>query len=99
MPPQRTPLGSIDGNRRGRGPELTPYERGRIKGARIAGMSPREIEVSFGHSCRAVRSTLAVEKSRPNGVSLPRPGQPLVYDERDRRSMLQSLQSYPKLTY
>jgi hypothetical protein len=99
MLPQRTPLSSIDGNRRGRGLELTPYKRGRIEGARIAGMSPREIEVLFRHSCRAVRSTLAVEKSRSNRVSLPRPSQPLVYDERDRRSMLRSLQSYPKLTY
>ena len=81
MPPQRTPLGSIDGNRGGRGPELTPYERGRIEGARIAGMSPREIEVSLGHSRRAVQGTLAVEKLRSNGVSLPRPGQPLVYNE------------------
>jgi hypothetical protein len=96
---QRTPLSSIDGNRRGRGLELTPYKRGRIEGACIAGMSPREIKVSLKHSYRAVQGTLAVEKLRSNGVSLPRPGQPLVYNEQDHRSMLRSLQSYPKLTY
>ena len=71
MLPQCTPLGSIDGNRRGWGPELTPYKRGCIKGARIASISPCEIKVSFKHSCRTVQSTLAVEKLRSNGVSLP----------------------------
>ena len=35
MPP-RTPLGIINGNRRKSG-ELTPYQRGKIEGARNAG--------------------------------------------------------------
>jgi hypothetical protein len=51
-------------------------------------MSPCEIEVLFEHSCKAVQSTLAVEKSRLNKVSLLQPSQPLVYDKRDCRSML-----------
>ena len=71
MPPQRTPLDSIDGNRRGWGPKLTPYKRGCIKGACITSMSPCEIKVLFGHSYRVVQSTLVVEKLRSNGVSLP----------------------------
>ncbi len=99
MPPIYTPLGSIDGNRRGRRPELTPYQRGYIAGAHIAGMSTWEIEVSLEHSRRAIRATLALEKSRPDGVSLPRPGWPIIYTKWDHRLILHSLWSYSKLIY
>jgi hypothetical protein len=85
---QRTLLSFIDGNKRGRGLELTPYEKGHIKGACIASMLLCKIEVLFKHSCRAVQSTLTVEKLRLNRVSLPRPSQPLVYNEQDYRFML-----------
>ncbi len=71
MPLLCTSLGSIDGNKRGQGLELTPYQREHIEGAHIASISPQEIEVSFKHSYRAVRGTLAVAKLRPNGVSFP----------------------------
>jgi hypothetical protein len=99
MPPQRTPLRDIDGNRRGRGPELTPYQRGKIEGARIVSMSPREIELTMKHSREAVRGTIALEILRSNGNSLLRKGCPLVYNERDCRMILRNLRSYPKLTF
>jgi hypothetical protein len=99
MPPQRTPLRDVDGNRRGRGPELTPYQRGRIEGARIAGMSPREIELSIKHLRGTVRGILALETLRTNGSSIPRKGRPLLYSNRDRRIMLKNLRSYPKLIF
>ena len=84
MATPRTPLGPIDGNRKRRGPELTPYERGRIEGARIAGLSPREIELSMKHSRGAVRGTLALEILRSNGASMPRKGRPILYNDRDQ---------------
>ena len=58
MPPQRTPLCDIDGNRRYRGAELSPYQRGQIMGARKTGSSLKEIEDELGHSRGAVRRTL-----------------------------------------
>ncbi|RDL41719.1 uncharacterized protein BP5553_01698 [Venustampulla echinocandica] len=99
MEQPRSPLGPIDGNRKRKGPELTPYERGRIIGARIAGLSARQIELEMKVSRSAVRGTIALEILRSNGVSLPRPGRPILYTERDRRSMLRNLRSYPKLTF
>jgi hypothetical protein len=88
MPPQRTPLQAIDGNRRFRGPDLSPYERGRIIGARFAGLLPYKIELQYKHSRGAVQGTLALEILRLNGASMPRPGRPKIYNERDTRSIL-----------
>jgi hypothetical protein len=99
MPPQRTPLRDIDGNRRGRGIDLTPHQRGRIEGARVAGMPLREIELEENVSRGAVRGTLALEKLRTDGHSMPRPGCPKTYDERDTRMMLRNLRFYPKSTF
>ena len=49
MLPQRTPLRNIDGNRRGRGPNLTPYDRGQISGMYQCGKTPTEIEAELGY--------------------------------------------------
>jgi hypothetical protein len=38
-------LRDLDVNIRRRGPKLTPYKRGYIAGARVAGMSPCEIKL------------------------------------------------------
>ena len=82
MPPIRTPLGSISGNIQ-RGRELTPYERGVIIGSSNCGKMPREIELATGHSRRAVKGTIALATSRPDGASLLRSGCPVVYNDRD----------------
>ena len=71
MPPQRTPLRSIDSNRAVRGPELTPYERGRITGAKAASLSPCEIELQLNYSRGAVRGTITLQKLKTNRASLP----------------------------
>ena len=71
MPPQRTPLRSIDSNRAVRGPELTPYERGRITGAKATSLSLREIELQLNYSRGAVRGTITLQKLKTNRASLP----------------------------
>jgi hypothetical protein len=88
MPPQRTPLCDIDGNRRYKGPELPPYQRGQIVGARKVGSSPKEIKDELGHSREAVRRTLESIYIRDKGYTLPRSGTPLKYTSRARRRML-----------
>lgn len=99
MPPQRTPLRDIDGNRRYRGSELTPYQRGEIVGQRKAGMTPREIEVDLGLSRGVVRHTLESIQVRDEGYTRPRSGTPMKYDSRSRRRMLLCLRNHPKMTY
>jgi hypothetical protein len=70
MPPQRTPLRDTDGNRRFRGPELSPYQRGEIAGMRRASATVREIELELGHSRGAVRKTLDIIEVRDEGKTL-----------------------------
>jgi hypothetical protein len=95
----RTPLKDLDVNLRRRGTELTPYERGRILGVRVAGMSPREIEVAINYSKYAITGTIVLEILRLNSNSLPRKGRLIIYNERDRRSMLRNIRSFLKLTF
>jgi hypothetical protein len=80
----RTPLKDLDVNLRRRGTELTPYKQGRILGARVTGMSPREIEVAMNYSKCAVAGIIVLEILRSNGNSLLCKGRPIVYNERDR---------------
>ena len=79
-----TPLKDLDVNLRRWGTKLTPYERGRILSARVAGMSPHKIEVAINHFKCAVVGTIALEILRSNGNSLPRKGRPIVYNKQDR---------------
>ncbi|KIM97113.1 hypothetical protein OIDMADRAFT_20442 [Oidiodendron maius Zn] len=95
----RTPLRSLDTNIRTRGPELSPFDRGQILGARKAGLLVREIEVELNLLRGAIRHTIESNGLRSNGVSLPRQGCPLVYTERDCRSILRNLRIYLKLTF
>ena len=91
MPPQRTPLCDTDGNRRYRGSELSPYQRGLIVGAHRASNSPKEIKDELGYSRGAIRRTLESIHIRDEGHTLPRSGTPLKYTSRACRRMLQCL--------
>ena len=71
MPLQRTPLQSIDSNRAVRGPELTPYKRGHITGAKAASLSPREIKLQLNYSRGAVQGAITLQKLKTNRASLP----------------------------
>jgi hypothetical protein len=98
MPPQRRPLAPVDGNRP-RGPETDPYTRGKIAGLHIAGLTQRAIMQSTLASRKAVRGSIALEILNTNSASLPRPGRPIIYDPRDKGSMLRCLRLEPKLTF
>jgi hypothetical protein len=87
----RTPLRDLDVNIRRRGPKLTPYEQGCITGARVTGMSPREIKLVMQYLRSAIRGTITLEILRSNGNSLPRRGRPIVHNKRDRRIMLRNM--------
>jgi hypothetical protein len=99
MPPQRTPLRDTNGNRRFRGPELSPYQRGEVVGLRKAGYTPKAIEDELRLSRGAVRRTLESVHTRDNSYTLPRSGTPKKYTSRARRRMLYCLRNHPKLTY
>jgi hypothetical protein len=98
MPPQRTPLAELMANRP-RGPEYSPYTRGKIAGMHIAGLTQRKIMDLTDASRQGVRGSIALEILNTNGASLPRPGRPIIYHPRDRRIMLRTLRFQPKLTF
>jgi len=94
----RTPLGPRSGNAR-RGPELTPYARGRIVGAARAGISPAQIARDENRSYSTITSTLELDLQRDEGESKPRSGRPKLYTDRDERKILRQVRLYPKCTY
>jgi hypothetical protein len=65
----------------------------------IAGLSQRRIMGMTDASRKGVRGSIALEILNTNGASLPRPGRPILYDPRDKRSMLRCLRLEPKLTF
>jgi hypothetical protein len=54
MPPQRTPMGVISGNRQ-KGKHLTPDMRGKIVGLSLFGSSPTEVAVGLNIEHSTVR--------------------------------------------
>ena len=58
MPPQRTALRAIDGNRP-RGKDTSPYTRGKIVGMAEDGASASKIQAQYGVSRKAVRGSIA----------------------------------------
>jgi transposase len=98
MPPQRTPLRTINTNR-SRGKELSPYVRGKIVGMAEKGGSVSEIQARFQVSRQAVRGSISKDPQRPEGESALRSGRPRIYTIRDERMMLRNLRLYPKSTF
>jgi hypothetical protein len=74
---QRTPLRDTDGTRRGRGPNLGPYERGEISSIHHYGKTPTEIETELGYSREAIRHTLATLQVCNKGAPLLKSGTPI----------------------
>ena len=88
MLPQHTPLYSIDSNRKGRGPDISPYIRGKIIRATKSRDSPAEIQARFRVSRGAIKGLITQDFARPNRESAHRPGYPRTYTDQDKRMIL-----------
>ena len=47
----------------------------------------------------SVRRAIALDILNTNSNSLPRPGRPRLYSDRDRRTILYNLRAFPKITF
>ena len=81
------------------GADLTPYQRGQIIGLASSGQTQRAIMTQLSLSRSAVQGTIERHKSRPNGLSAPRPGHPPKFTLRETRTMLRCVRLYPKMTF
>lgn len=90
----RTPLRPIDSNRP-RGNELSPYLRGRIKGASVANLSIAQIGQLYGKSKSTIQYTLEQETARNEGKSRQRSCRPSILSEIDNATMTNLIQAVP----
>ena len=97
MPP-RTPLGIINGNRRKSG-ELTPYQRGKIEGARNAGSTFAFAAEQTKCAESTARSTLRLAPERLDGHTKKRSGRPNIWDSRFERRVVHFARYNPKMIY
>ena len=95
MSTPRRPLGLISGNV-GKKKELTPYKRGLIVGAKIAGRSEGEISECFNLPDSTVRTTIIRAAERIDGQSKPRSGRPLCLSDREERILIRYIRAHPK---
>jgi len=65
----------------------------------IAGKTPFEIATCQNLSRGSIWSTIAKDKARIEGYSLPRKGRPKDYTDRDKRKLLRHVRLFPKHTY
>jgi len=98
MPPPRTPLGPISGNRVQK-TKLSPYVRGQIIRQRFQSASLGQIADAFQLEKFTIQYTVEKAIERPEGHSKPRPRQPKVLLDQDKRILLQHIQLHPKDTY
>jgi hypothetical protein len=84
MPPLRTPLGSISGNR-SHGCELHPYSRGKIVRKASEGANPYKIAKDLDLTRSTVQYTLRQDEFRTNGESLSRKPRGKSYTNAEER--------------
>jgi hypothetical protein len=84
MPPLRTPLRSISGNRPSGG-HLNPYIRGQVAGQAFKGAKPAEIARDLKLDRGTVYYTLQQDKLRNDGESLPRTPRNKSYTDVEER--------------
>jgi hypothetical protein len=98
MPPLRTPLGSISGNRL-KGCEISPYMRGQVAGKASECRGLRGIATDLKLDYSTVRYTLKQDELRHEGESLPRAHRKKSYTDADERNLLRHVRLNPKDTY
>ena len=98
MPPQRRPLGPISGNTIKK-KELTPYKRGQIVDASIAGLNNPTIATTLKTPESTVRTTLRYDLHRLNGETVQRTGRRRTWNVYHVRRLVRLVRTQPKLTY
>jgi len=94
----RTILGAINGNRGVRN-ELTPNQRGKIQGARLAGATFKVAAEIAEYTPSTAKTIIRRVLERHNGQSKPRSGRPLEWDARFERRVIRVVRVYPRTTY
>jgi transposase len=95
MSTPRRPLGVISGNI-AKKKELTPYKRGLIVGAKIAGRSEAEISECLNVPDGIVRTTIVRAAERIDGQSKPRSGRPPCLSDREEQILIRYIRTHPK---
>jgi hypothetical protein len=98
MPPSRTPLGAISGNRF-KGCEISPYMRGKVVGKASEGRNPYQIARDLKLNRETVRYTLQQDGLRNDGHSLPRKPRKKAYTDHEERLLVRHVRLNPKDTY
>jgi len=98
MPPSRTPLGCISGNRF-KGCEITPYICGKVMGKASHGRNSYQIALDLGLDRSTVKYTIKQDPLRNEGSSIPRKPRNLSYTEHDERVLLRHVRLNLKDTY
>jgi Transposase len=94
----RTILGIIDGNRGVRN-KLTPNQRGKIQGARLAGAIFKVASEIGECAPSTAKTTIRRAPERHDGISKPRSGRPQEWDARFERRLIRTVRIHPKTTY
>ncbi|KAJ5743569.1 hypothetical protein N7533_008439 [Penicillium manginii] len=81
-----------------RGKELTPYIRGHIAGASMAGASLTTIANYHGISKSTVQYTLKMQAKRNEGQTVVRTGRPSKISGDDLRAIIAALQRGPSMS-
>jgi hypothetical protein len=98
MPPQRTVLGTMSGNR-AFNHQLSPYQRGQILRMSSSGQKCTNIQALLNVSRGAIQSTIKFEALRNNSDTQARSGRPKGYSEATERRILRHIRLNPKDTY
>jgi hypothetical protein len=98
IPPQRSPLDPISGNRL-LGAHLSPYTRGVIARKASIGTKPSEITAKLELEYSTVYRTIQLDLARHEGTSLPQMPRQKSYTEADERILLRHVRLHPKDIY
>jgi hypothetical protein len=94
----RTILGTINSNRRMRN-ELTPNQRGKIKGARLAGATFKVASEIGECGLLTMKITIRRAPERHDRISKPRSERPKEWDARFERRVVRIVRIHPRITY